>query len=197
MPSLTVAPSTAANAAQAAPNWSGLPDGVLTKDDFLYGTQSLGAGQTGNSMLLDFAGLSALPDNAVITGIKFTVTRFEGGLGTDAVKDVQIALMWGGTAKGDNKADTDNVWGTSAVDKEYGGEGDTWNYVDDGGWTVEKLKSETFKGRVRAQNTSGSFPRTASVDYVELTVYFTVPSGNAEANVAIGSGEGFFYEAHI
>ena len=145
----------------------------ITADDTLYATAAL---NNATSQYLQGTNYGfAIPANATINGIVVTIGRFENttGSGND-VRDNVVRLIKGGAVTGDNKADTVTEWptGTSSF-ATYGTNSDLWGTT----WTPAEINASDFGVALSANSTNS---RTASVDYMQIGVTYTVPS-NATA----------------
>jgi hypothetical protein len=140
---------------------------------------------------------SAIPANAEIKGILVRINRTGsstfGGVSDAAlylVKDVSGLPVIQDT--GANRAKTGTAWPTSLTIESYGSATDLWNLS----WTVSDIKNANFGVALAAHNNSGSNTRTGSVDYMQITVsysvngvlnWYTAPSGGT----FIGTGSPF------
>jgi hypothetical protein len=131
------------------------------------------ASVSGGGQSADLNGTSfgfAVPSNAVITGIRARVERAASTSGR--ISDRDVLLLKAGSPSGNDKA-AGGTWGTSDSTITYGGSGDLWGTT----WTPAQVNASNFGLRFRVQNSSGGSV-TASVDYVEITVYYTIPPGS-------------------
>ena len=129
-----------------------------------------------------------IPANATINGIAVAIGRFESATG--AGKDVQdniVSLIKGGTLTGTNKAATSTEWPTgSPVAATYGSISDLWGTT----WTPADINASNFGVALSARSSNS---RTASVDYIQITVTYTilasstVPTVTTQAVTTIGT----------
>jgi hypothetical protein len=80
-----------------------------------------------------------------------------------------VSLIKGGTITGDNKATTTD-WPTSFGTASYGGASDLWGTS----WTYADINASNFGVALSAYNQSGVSSRTAYVDYMQISVTYTV-----------------------
>jgi hypothetical protein len=118
----------------------------------------------GDSENLNMTGFGfSLPGDATITGISVEMNRYSS---TSGVQDVTVRLFKAGTLVGDNKPAA-GTWpiATNTV-ATYGGSSDLWGTT----WTPAQINASNFG--VTLDVTNGASARTASVDYVHITVYY-------------------------
>ena len=124
-------------------------------------------------------GLDAvIPSNAAsIAGIKVEVRGYGlGGTSCDALAQ----LCYGGSRVGDNKATSTN-WGGSFSIKTYGGSADTWG----AGLTVAQVRDSSFG--VHYVNMATGPNADVYIDYIRITVCYTVASGQTLEQSAAGA----------
>ncbi len=173
---LAVAPSTRADqtlgrdageGASVSPGDVAWADpGNITADDSLYATADFGAAGVSEILKATNYGFS-IDSSAVIDGIQVTVGKSGTG---DSINDAKVRLIKGGTETGDNKSSAD-AWPAVQAESNYGGPTDDWNE----GWTVADINASDFGVAISASN-SGDAVQTASVDYVQVTVFYTLPA---------------------
>jgi hypothetical protein len=134
-------------------------------DDGVYADKTVfSAGQTTNQLACRGFGFS-IPTGAIVQGIKTTIKRKADA--NPGFEDLNVFLLVAGSAAGSNKAIAGN-WSTSDVYVDYGGTTDTWGRA----WTPAEINDSLFGIVLTALcNVGGS---TAFVDYVEITVYYTL-----------------------
>ncbi len=143
--------------------------GNITADDTSYATAAL---SNATSRYLEGTNYRfAVPANATISGIVVTIGRFENATGTGRdVQDNVVSLIKGGTLTGTNKAATSTEWPTgSPVAASYGSTSDLWGTT----WTPADINASNFGVALSAISSNS---RTASVDYMQISVTFTTPS---------------------
>jgi hypothetical protein len=115
-----------------------------------------------------FTSLS-VPTGATIEGIAVTVARWASG---SNVADSRVCLVKNGTVQsgtGQNLASGTNWSTTSGSTATYGGASNLWNNT----WASSDITNANFGVAISTSNTNfGS--RTASVDYIRVTVYYSV-----------------------
>ncbi len=149
--------------------WNNL--GNITADDTNYATAALTGSETSRYLRARNFGFS-IPTGATITGITATVMRQSSSNGGgNSVKDETIRLMKNLTIVGNNYAG--NVdWPTTMTAANYGtGTTDLWGTT----WTEADINNANFGMFFRVLNESNNNSRTASVDYIEITVYYSNP----------------------
>lgn len=111
----------------------------------------------------------SIPTNAVINGIQLTIDRYTetGSLGQN--KDAVVSLIKGGTIAGDNKA-SGNSWPGTESTASYGNSTDLWGNT----WTPSDINSSNFGVALSVNNTNWWSSRDAFVDYMQITVYYTI-----------------------
>ena len=94
------------------------------------------------------------------------------------LRDNVVKLVKGGTIVGDNKALTSTDWpncnsGSCFSSVTYGSPSDLWGTT----WTASDINSSNFGVVLSAinSNTNGSRTRIGTVDYIQMTVYYTPP----------------------
>jgi hypothetical protein len=99
---------------------------------------------------------------------------------------MDVYLLKAGNQIGTDHA-TAGTYGTTDATVTYGSSTDLWGTT----WTPAEVNSSNFGLRLKVQNANAS-SRTASVDYMELTVYYSIPSkigasgtGNAISNLDV------------
>lgn len=117
-----------------------------------------------------------VPSEAAIVGIQVVYYRKNGiSFSTNNIRDFEIKLTSGGTIFTTNKAVASN-WPTLTgyQTATYGGIADTWSRS----WTPAEVNSPTFGAVMRVQCTDDSNPARAEVDYVQISVYYTITTIN-------------------
>jgi len=169
---LSTFPGTGANVTGTGTIAWGTP-GNITADDTNYATATLTAGQVSNYLQATNYGF-AIPSTATISGISVTIGRMRSSGNGSNVHDTVVQLLKGGTLTGSNLANTTaGTWPSSTTgiaDASYGGTSNLWGTT----WTPEDINASNFGVALAA--TSVSDTRTLSVDYMRITVTYTVPS---------------------
>jgi uncharacterized repeat protein (TIGR02543 family) len=184
---LTTSTTTAATNAGAGANMTGtgtvdwLNPSFVTADDTSYATVTL-TSATSHYLAATNYGF-AIPANATINGIAVTIGRFESavGSGTD-VSDSSVRLLKAGVVAGSEKAKTGVEWPTgSPVAAVYGTTADLWGTT----WTPADINASNFGVALSA--VSGT-TRMASVDYMQISVTYTVTTVSSSTIVSCGAG---------
>jgi hypothetical protein len=200
MLALTALPVSPAYAATAGPNtpdvgveanntigtvaWNN--EGNITADDTNYATTVLG-----NSAVSEYLQATdfdfAIPAGATINGIQVTIMRqSSSNSGNDSVQDWDLFLLKGGAIVGTDHA-SGNDWPTSMQPAAYGATNDLWGTT----WTVAEINAANFGVALSVENESNN-TRTGSVDYIQVTVTYTLPSttigdGTSPSSKAVGA----------
>jgi hypothetical protein len=88
---------------------------------------------------------------------------------SNSIEDYDVFLLKAGAASGSDKASTTD-WTTSDSDRTYGNSTDLWGTT----WTEAQVEASNFGIRLKVRNLTTS-SRTASVDHVEIRVYYQPP----------------------
>jgi RHS repeat-associated protein len=116
----------------------------------------------------------SVPSSATIVGVDVGVERKNGGSLPD--HDNTVQLVAGGSAVGNNEAHTGTNWPASDATDTYGGASDNWS----AGLTPSDANVSGCGVRIRATASAGGFVNaTPGVDDVQLTVHYTMPTGDA------------------
>lgn len=122
---------------------------------------------------LDATGLGFSIPAGTIDGITVEVERKITNA-QQGIKDVTAQLIVGGSATGDNKADTVNAWTTSDVTKTYGGTSDLWGLTP----SVAEVNGSDFGFRFAAKNAGAKDGSdVANVDFIRITINYTAGGG--------------------
>ena len=168
-------PGTAASTGTGT-GWSGA--GNITIPGSPYATASIADGSSSSYLQATNYNFSSIPDNAIILGIKVDINRQASSTSYPPVQDNVVSLRKGTTIQATNKASSTS-WPTALTVAPYGGPDDLWGTS----WTVLDIKSTNFGVVLSADvnNISGSTSRTATVDYIQISITYVVPytiSGN-------------------
>jgi hypothetical protein len=158
-------PSVAVNQA-GSPAWAN-PNNVFVQDG-VAASVAITAAQF-NSVYLNVTGYGfAIPANATITGIK--VTAVVRGSTSD-LSDFSVLIIKGGAVVGVDHSNN-IIWSNSFANQVYGSSSDLWGVS----WTPADINSANFGVAYSAANTNVSFTRTAYIDWLGITVYYTTPT---------------------
>jgi len=191
---LVALPVTTVLAAASGPNNAGtgsnvsgtgtidwLNPGNISADDTNYATADLSGTNVVTSRYLEGTNYGfTIPAAATIDGIQVTIGRFESATGPgNDVRDTVVRLMKAGNITGDNKADTGTDWSTgTSASATYGSSSDLWGVS----WTSADINASNFGVALAADSDNN---RLASVDYMQITVSYTV---NTTTSVNCGAG---------
>ncbi len=149
-------------------NWTN--PGRIIADDTQYATCTMSPGQSTRYLQgtdYDFT----IPGTAVITGIGVSIMReSDANGGGNSINDVTVRLIKGGVMVGNNYAVATD-WPTNMTLANYGGAGDLWGTT----WTPAEINATNFGATLSAATQSTASNRTASVDFIRITVYYTSP----------------------
>lgn len=160
--------------------WAG-PENTES-DDATYATCTVTAtvvdAMTDNLQITDF-GFSGL-SGQLMTGYEVVIDRHSAD--TDTVVDLEVKLLSGGSAVGDNKA-AGGFWPTSDATHTYGAEGDTWG-VD---LTGDEVMDSSFGVQISALVTAVIPPTNiAFIDQITMKVFFEPAGGPQIALMGVG-----------
>ena len=152
----------------AGTGWTA-PTNVAAYDNS-YATASLGPAALSNPLYVSGFGFT-LPGGATVNGIVVTLERkcsANNSCNFDAAAGAGVWLTkTAGVAAGAAKSDANN-WGNSDATVTFGANTDLWGLT----WTADEINAAGFGALLKAYNSSG-FTRTASLDYLAVTVYYT------------------------
>ena len=168
------------------------PGNAITNNG-VYATVTLsGPGtKTSNYLRTSNYNFSTIPANATIAGITVLIGRFEntGSGASTNMRDAGLKLIKAGSITGDDKANTSTDWPTSLTTATYGGTSDLWGTT----WTCSDINALNFGVSLTV---SSSNDRTASVDYIQISITYTVPGSLnwytvSSGGSSIGTGSPF------
>ena len=145
--------------------------GNITAIGTPYATASLAQNAITNYLRGTGYGFS-IPTDAIVTGISVVINKSSSGTTSPFVTDSRVSLVKGGTIQTTNKAVIGTNWSNNNVfgSTTYGGSADLWNTT----WTAADINNANFGVVLSATNASTN-ARTASVDYMRITVTYTIP----------------------
>lgn len=117
----------------------------------------------------------AIPNDAIINGIKVEIGKFRSGGTLGNVIDSNVQLIIGGVATGANNASGSN-WGTSIAFSSYGSASYLWGLTP----TVSNINASDFGATIAIKGDATS-DRVANVDYVRITITYTQSTGIANS----------------
>lgn len=111
----------------------------------------------------------SIPQTATITGITVDVWRSaSGNSGGNAAKDSEVKIVKSNGSVGALNKALSATWQTSKTDITYGSSQDLWNET----WTPTDINSSNFGAVIAVTGSGASTNRTASVDYISITVSY-------------------------
>lgn len=173
------APGTMATVSRSKNSW-GDPDKAKASDNSYTAS---GPQSSGSDYLVATNFGFSIPAGSTINGVTVAVERkSSSNIASSYIKDDTAYLMKGGSATGDNKADTSTKWPTSDTVATYGGAADVWGAT----LSVDDVNASTFGFRLSdlAYRTGKGSP-LAYVDFISITVTYTEGGGGASAVPAI------------
>ncbi len=161
--------------------------GNITTVGSPYATQNLPSNATSNYLQSSNYGF-AIPAGAIINGITVNISRQVAT--TSNMFDNVVSLVKGGTITGNNLA-SGNSWPNSFATATYGGATNLWGTT----WTPADINASNFGVVLSARSNSGS-TRQLDVDYIQISVTYTLPSSLnwytvSSGGSAIGNGTPF------
>jgi parallel beta-helix repeat protein len=162
------------NNAVGSVTWTN-PNNITNSAGNQYATANVGASAITHYLQgTDFK--FSIPTDATINGISVTIRRqYSGGGGGGAqIRDSGIYLLKTGAVVGNNLANTGSNWPNSMGNATYGGTSNLWGTT----WTPEEINATDFGVVLSAVNGNAS-SRTASVDYMQITITYTAAPGPA------------------
>ncbi|MEP7164081.1 MAG: T9SS type A sorting domain-containing protein [Ferruginibacter sp.] len=165
--------------------------GNVTANDNAYATVS-GTGTAFSQSLNSTGFILNIPGNATIKGIEVNISRFRSGGFSGEIQDNSVKLMKAGVAIGTNNAAASTNWQTSETVAAYGTTTDLWGTT----WSPAEVNASNFGVALVVDNTSAFFSRQANVDYVQVSVTYTIPGSlnwytASSGGSSIGSGSPF------
>ena len=157
--------STATDAGGGDKTWSNLSN-ISANDGANVSAWAIGSNDYSN--YLNVTGFAfSIPASASITGIEVTIGRYGSQAGS--IQDSHIYVMQSGSSAGsDDLADTTGTWPASETPVTYGGASNLWGRTN---WTPSLINASDFGVSIQATNI-GTGNRSASVDYITVTIYF-------------------------
>ncbi|MEN9562603.1 MAG: hypothetical protein RIR73_847, partial [Chloroflexota bacterium] len=144
-------------------NWTN-PGNVIS-DNNVYATVAVNNSTSEYLQATDFD--FAIPAGATINGIQVTIGRFgTTGMGQD-IQDNVVQLIKGGTLVGNNLGATTTDWPNGEAAANYGAANNLWGTT----WTPAEINALDFGVALAVDSTNN---RTASVDYIQVTVTYSL-----------------------
>ncbi len=159
--------------------------GNITAAGSPYATVSLYQGHRFSHYLEGTLYTFNIPADAAIVGIEVMVNRYANPPST-SISDYELRVLKAGVPEGDNKA-VATPWPNTLTPATYGGPTDLWGTT----WTPADINSSNFGVALSAQrDNNGNNSRTAVVDTMKVTVYYSFTSST---EVACGTGTPITY----
>jgi hypothetical protein len=156
--------------------------GNITTVGSPYATANVGSGATSNYLRGTNYGFN-IPDGSTINGITVVINRQSTGTLSPFISDNVVRLVRGGTIVGTNMATAAN-WPTSSLaTATYGNSGELWGIP----WTPTDINNSNFGVVLSVNNLNGFSSRTATVDYMQITVEYTLPGTTTTVNCGSGT----------
>ncbi len=169
------------------------PTNVLTNNN-VYATATLANASAVSNYLRATNYSFAIPATATITGIQVAISRFSTNVaGNVRIRDNEVRLVKANAVIGTNKFNSGVDWPSAEATFTYGGTTDLWGTT----WTPADINNVNFGAALSILNATGAAQSyTASVDYIQVTVTYTVPGSLnwytvSSGGTAIGSGSPF------
>jgi hypothetical protein len=164
--------------------------GNITAVGTPFATVAPGAGGTSNYLLASNYGFS-IPDNAIINGIQLTIRRSSTQSAGTGNRDNQVRLVKNNNLEATNKS-VGGVYPTGLTNQSYGNATDLWGST----WTAADINNAGFGAALSVNNTRFLGAATATVDFMQITVTYTIPGSFqwytvSSGGTAIGSGSTF------
>lgn len=147
--------------------------GNIVSSNNVYATAGLSAGadtiRVSDYLRADQFAFS-IPSMATIDGIICSVERKASA--ASSIRDYAVQMLKNGTipAGSNDKKDTSVYWSTTEGTVSYGSPTDLWG----ASWTPTDINSSTTGFAIRCDYIPAYSTATASVDYMSMTVYYTV-----------------------
>jgi hypothetical protein len=121
----------------------------------------------------------AIPSGSTIYGITVVINRQSSGRTAPFLRDNVVSLVKGGVITGKNKAITGIDWpNTGLGTATYGSSSDLWGTT----WTAADINAANFGVVLSAVDAKTTRARTATVDYIQITVYYNMISTSTTIN---------------
>lgn len=142
-------------------------DGQVATTGLLFGTANVSAWLYASGYNLP------VPANATITGIQ--ATAYVSTNIPPYIADFRVQLVKAGAIVGANRFNGIG-WTGNIAPQTYGGPTDLWGTT----WTPSDINNTGFGIAYKCANyNSGNFGGVGNIDYISITVYYTIPSGGS------------------
>lgn len=102
-----------------------------------------------------------IPSNATVLGIQVDIYKYAQNGVSDLVVELPASV---------NRASS-SVWPLTETLTSYGGSNDTWGRS----WTPSDINASSFGVSLRVMGHNQQLDNIAHVDYIDITVYYSVP----------------------
>ncbi|MBN8580074.1 MAG: sortase [Anaerolineae bacterium] len=158
-------------------NWTN-PGNVISNNN-VYATVNVNNSTSEYLQATDFD--FAIPAASTIAGIQVTIGRFGSTGGGQDIQDNVVQLIKGGSLVGSNLGATGTDWPGAEAAANYGATNNLWGTT----WTPAEINDINFGVALAVDSTNA---RTASVDYIQVTVtYFLNATTVGVATATSGS----------
>jgi hypothetical protein len=176
----------------AGPNFAGTGAGGswtnptnISSDDNNYATTTITNNSNSGTLSATNFGFN-IPVNANINGVQVSIGRLASG---SNVRDNTVQLIVGGTQSGNNNASASN-WPTSEAAASYGSTSSIWGL---GSLTPAQVNASNFGVALVVRNNGAGSSRTASVDFIQITITYTITGTinwyeNPSGGTSVGTG---------
>ncbi|WP_163396749.1 beta strand repeat-containing protein, partial [Flavobacterium limi] len=169
--------------------------GRITVDDNSNTTASRNSDGTTTTNYLQATNFGfAIPIGATITGVTVSVNRYGSANSTsNYIRDNVVSLIKSGLVTSTNRGLTTTNWVTTQNDvASYGGTNDLWG----SSWNPADINATNFGVALSANITRDSGTVTANVDYIQVTITYTLPGSidwytASSGGTLLGSGSTF------
>lgn len=164
--------------------------GRIIANDNSYTSATIADNSSSENLLATNFGFS-IPTTATITGIEVTIGRYSSS--PNKIYDNNVQLLVGGSATGTNKAlSSTTYWPTTETAATYGSTTDLWGAT----LTPAIINASNFGVLFDANNNNNGTARTAYVDYIQISVTYTLPASidwytASSGGIKLGSGSSF------
>ncbi len=159
------------------------PGNITTPTGAPYVTATLAAGTTSHYLRATNYNFN-IPYGSTINGIELQINHQSSGTSNPSINDNVVSLVKGGVITGQNKAQTAVNWPRGAFGiATYGSASDLWGTT----WTFNDINSTNFGAVLAVTDGHPSLSRTATVDYMQITVTYTLPNNTTTVNCGSGN----------
>ncbi len=126
---------------------------------------------------------ASIPSGATIDGIEVRLlNRYGTSFISDFMRDHRLQLNIGGSATGDNKANTSTNWtNTSTTDVTYGGATDKWGLTSE--LTDANINASGFGVEFQVTQTGSTIGLSAYIDCIQTKIHYTEGGGGYSLDI--------------